>query len=73
MSLSTQYLWQIIQPQDNTNALALDERNINVSNFELQNARTVAQPGGTLCTHEDVLYNTLTFALAKDALTNHSP
>jgi hypothetical protein len=33
----------------------------------------VAQPGGTLYTHEGVLYNALAFALAKDALINDGP
>jgi hypothetical protein len=34
---------------------------------------TLAQPAGTLSTHEGVLYNPLAFALAKDALTHNRP
>lgn len=34
---------------------------------------TVAQPGGTLYTHEGLLYNALALALAKDALMNDGP
>jgi hypothetical protein len=66
---------EIIQPQENTGASAyvLDESNVGVSNTELQNACTIAQPGGTLYTHEGVLYNALAFALAKDALTHAGP
>ncbi|KUJ24325.1 alpha/beta-hydrolase [Mollisia scopiformis] len=66
---------EIIQPQENTGASAyvFDERKVGVSNTELQNACTVAQPGGTLYTHEGVLYNALAFALAKDALIHDGP
>ncbi|CZR55284.1 uncharacterized protein PAC_05171 [Phialocephala subalpina] len=66
---------EIIQPQENTGASAyvLDESNVGVSNTELQNACTIAQLGGTLYTHEGVLYNALAFALAKDALAHAGP
>ena len=66
---------EIVQPQEGTGASAyvLDARGVGVSNTELQNACTVFQPGGTLYTHEGVLYNALAFALAKDALTHPGP
>ncbi|KAL3422182.1 hypothetical protein PVAG01_06338 [Phlyctema vagabunda] len=66
---------QIVLPQSDSNASAfvLDARNVGVSNTELQNACTIAQPGGTLYAHEGVLYNALAFALAKDALTHDGP
>lgn len=66
---------EIVQPQEGTGASAyiLDERNVGVTNVELQNVCTVAQPAGTLYAHEGVLYNPLAFALAKDALTHAGP
>ncbi|RDW73212.1 alpha hydrolase-12 [Coleophoma cylindrospora] len=66
---------EVVQPQAGTGASAyvLDSRQVGVSNTELQNACTVLQPGGTLYTHEGVLYNALAFALAKDALTHPGP
>jgi len=66
---------QIVQPQQGTGASAfiLDERQVGVSNTELQNTCTTAQPGGTLYFHETVLFSALAFALAKDALTNGGP
>lgn len=44
-----------------------------VTNVELQDVCTVAQPAGTVYGHEGVLYNPLAFALAKDALVNGGP
>jgi hypothetical protein len=61
-----------VQPQegDGASAFILDRHNVGVTNVELQNVCTVAQPGGTLYDHEGVLYNALAFALARDALTH---
>ena len=66
---------EIVQPQEGAGASAytLDAGKVGVSNTELQNACTVAQPGGTLYTHEGVLYNALATALAKDALMHGGP
>lgn len=64
-----------MQPQEHSGASAyvLDNRHVGVTNVELQDVCTVAQPAGTLYFHEGVLYNPLAFALAKDALVNGGP
>lgn len=66
---------EVVQPQegDGASAFILDRNHVGVTNVELQNVCTVAQPGGTLYDHEGVLYNALAFALAKDALTHDGP
>lgn len=66
---------EIVHPQEYSGASAyvLDERHVGVTNVELQDVCTVAQPAGTVYTHEGVLYNPLAFALAKDALINSGP
>jgi hypothetical protein len=66
---------EIVEPQQGTGASAfiLDERGAGVSNIDIQNTCTIAQAAGTVYTHEGMLYNPLTFALARDALQNGGP
>jgi hypothetical protein len=73
-SIYSGFFDQIVQPQSGTGASAflLDKRGVGVTNAEVQ----VACKGGlagSLYTHESVLANPLTFALAKDALTHPGP
>jgi hypothetical protein len=49
-----------------------DARGVGVSNTQVQVA-CPGQPAGGAYTHEGVLYNPLSFALAVDALTNPGP
>lgn len=65
---------QIVQPQSGSGASAylLDSRRVGVSNTEVQSACS-GQTAGGFYTHEGVLANPLTFALAKDAIINHGP
>ncbi len=65
---------EIVQPQSGTNASAiiLDARGVGVSNTQAQIA-CPGQPAGGPYTHEGMLYNPLSFALAVDALTHPGP
>lgn len=65
---------QIVQPQSGTNASAymLDTRGVGVTNNELQTV-CAGQPAGGIYSHEGVLYNSLAWALAVDALNNPGP
>ncbi|KFA81208.1 hypothetical protein S40288_07527 [Stachybotrys chartarum IBT 40288] len=65
---------QIVLPQSGRGASAylLDSRRVGVSNTEVQST-CFGQTAGGFYTHEGVLANPLTFALAKDAITNHGP
>jgi hypothetical protein len=49
-----------------------DARGVGVSNTEIQTA-CPGQPAGGTYTHEGVLYNPLSFALAVDALAHPGP
>ncbi|KAF5551446.1 lipase B [Fusarium napiforme] len=73
-SLYSSFLDEIVQPQEGTGASAylLDERNIGVTNAEVQKV-CAGKPGGSFYTHESMLINPLSFALAKDALTHDGP
>ncbi|CZS92788.1 related to lipase B precursor [Rhynchosporium graminicola] len=66
---------EIVQPQAGPNASAFvrDDRNVGATNIEIQETCTVLQPGGTLYTHEGVLYNALAVAATIDALTHEGP
>ncbi|KAF5608528.1 lipase B [Fusarium pseudoanthophilum] len=73
-SLYSSFLDEIVQPQEGTGASAylLDERNVDVTNAEVQKV-CAGKPGGSFYTHESMLINPLSFALAKDALTHDGP
>ncbi|KAF9783598.1 hypothetical protein IL306_008891 [Fusarium sp. DS 682] len=73
-SLYSSFLDEIVQPQEGTGASAylLDARNVGVTNAEVQKVCT-GKPGGSFYTHEGMLVNPLSFALAKDALTHDGP
>ncbi|KAF4444286.1 hypothetical protein F53441_11194 [Fusarium austroafricanum] len=73
-SLYSSFLDEIVQPQEGTGASAylLDARNVGVTNAEVQKV-CAGKPGGGFYTHESMLANPLTFALAKDALTHEGP
>ncbi|KAF5637952.1 lipase B [Fusarium sp. NRRL 52700] len=73
-SLYSSFLDEIVQPQEGTGASAylLDERNVGVTNAEVQKV-CAGKPGGSFYTHESMLMNPLSFALAKDALTHDGP
>ncbi|KAL2071972.1 hypothetical protein VTL71DRAFT_11315 [Oculimacula yallundae] len=61
---------EIVQPQAGPDASAFvrDDRHVGVTNIEIQQVCTLLQPGGTLYSHEGVLYNALAVAAAIDAL-----
>jgi hypothetical protein len=65
---------QVVQPQSGTNASAImgDARHVGVTNNQAQIV-CPGQPAGGNYTHEGMLYNPLTFALAVDALTHPGP
>jgi hypothetical protein len=65
---------EIVVPQSGTGASAFinDARGVGVSNTQVQVACPLLPAGGAY-THEGVLYNPLSFALAVDALTNPGP
>ncbi|PNP77075.1 hypothetical protein FNYG_09688 [Fusarium nygamai] len=73
-SLYSSFLDEIVQPQEGTGASAylLDERKVGVTNAEVQKV-CAGKPGGSFYTHESMLINPLSFALAKDALTHDGP
>ncbi|KAG5747379.1 hypothetical protein H9Q72_014097 [Fusarium xylarioides] len=65
---------ELVQPQEGTGASAylLDERNGGVTNVEVQKV-CAGKPGGSFYTHESMLINPLSSALAKNALTHDGP
>ncbi|KAI5362765.1 putative alpha/Beta hydrolase [Septoria linicola] len=66
---------EVVQPQQDPNASgALRSGAAQSSNTELQNVCTALLPGGAPNNnHEGVLYNSLAYALAKDAILNNGP
>ncbi|KAJ0296424.1 hypothetical protein COL5a_009028 [Colletotrichum fioriniae] len=65
---------EVVQPQSGPIASAIlkDGNGVEVSNIEVQKA-CPATPAGGEVTHEGMLYNSLAFALLRDALTNEGP
>ncbi|KAH8660489.1 hypothetical protein BX600DRAFT_383634, partial [Xylariales sp. PMI_506] len=65
---------QSVQPQAGTNASAYlkDVRGVGVTNNEVQ-VVCAGKAAGGFFTHEGILYNSLAYALAVDALTNGGP
>ncbi|GKT49100.1 lipase B [Colletotrichum spaethianum] len=65
---------EVVQPQSGPGASAFlkDEHGVEVSNIEVQRA-CPGTPAGGAVTHEGMLYNSLAFALLKDALENEGP
>lgn len=68
---------EIVQPQQDPNASGAikDARGVGVSNTEVQAVCTALLPAGapTAGSHEGVLYNSIAYALAKDAILNNGP
>ena len=65
---------EVVQPQDGTGASAylLDARGVGVTNNQVQTI-CPGQPAGGNFTHEGMLYNPVSYALAMDALTHSGP
>lgn len=65
---------EVVQPQFGSHASAFmkDERNVGVTNCEVQVA-ALLKPAGLAYSHEGVMYNPLAWALAEDAIKNGGP
>lgn len=65
---------EIVEPMSGANASAIlaDARGVGVTNVHLQTV-CAGQPAGGVYTHEGVLYNSLAWALAIDAITHEGP
>ncbi|RKK80486.1 hypothetical protein BFJ69_g4294 [Fusarium oxysporum] len=66
-SLYSSFLDEIVQPQEGTGASAylLDQRNVGVTNAEVQIV-CAGKPGGSFYTHESMLANPLSYALTHE-------
>lgn len=66
---------EIVEPMsgDDASAYLLDARTVGVTNAWVQQVCGISTLGGSIFTHEGMLYNPLSWALAIDAITHEGP
>lgn len=66
---------ELVEPQSGSNASGIlnDARNVGVTNAQVQVVCGADSPAGFFQTHESMLANSLSYALAVDALTHEGP